>query len=264
VAGADIFTAAITGNVNRIEALLKANRESVNAQDSGGNTPLMLTLWNGKADVALCLLANGASVGGKNRRGEGPMALAGNVASGDERDRIVALLLSKGADLDLFSALALRRIDLVEACLNTEPGAIERPNRRGRSPLRRAGEISKEFVDFLISRGALVDIWTAANFGDPDLVAKRVAENPGLLNAYDNTMTPLHCAAQAGHIAVAEVLLDRGAAPDPVAHDLMTPTIMALWSGQPEFSAYLVSRGANVNAIDNWSPAPWIANGLSG
>jgi uncharacterized protein len=89
-------------------------------------------------------------------------------------------------------------------------------------------------------------------------------ENPGCLNAYDNTMTPLHCAAQAGHIAVAEVLLDHGAAVDPVANDLMTPTIMALWNGQRDLAAYLVSRGANVNAIDNWSPGPWIEKALSG
>lgn len=74
--------------------------------------------------------------------------------------------------------------------------------------MRRAGEISQEFVDLLIARGAVVDIWTAATLGDSDLVARRLEENPGCLNAYDNTMTPLHCAAQAGHVAVAEVLLD--------------------------------------------------------
>jgi hypothetical protein len=39
---------------------------------------------------------------------------------------------------------------------------------------------------------------------------------------------------------------------------------MALWNGQRDLAAYLVSRGANVNAIDNWSPGPWIEKALSG
>jgi ankyrin repeat protein len=162
VADDDIFTAAISGNVSCVEALLKVSREPVHAQDPGGNTPLMLSLWNGKAEAAMCLLANGAGVRDKNKRGEDAITLAGNVAAGEERDRIVALLLAKGAICDLFSALALRRADLIEACLDADPAALGRPNRRGRSPLRRAAEVSQEFVDFLIARGAFVDIWTAA------------------------------------------------------------------------------------------------------
>lgn len=43
----------------------------------------------------------------------------------------------------------------------------------------------------------------------------------------------------------------------------MTPTIMALWSGQRDMAAYLVSRRANVNAIDNLEPSPWIEKALA-
>lgn len=52
-------------------------------------------------------------------------------------------------------------------------------------------------------------------------------------------------------------LAERGATPDPVANDLPTLTIRALWSGHAEAARYLAEQGENVNASGNRSEIPW-------
>lgn len=56
--------------------------------------------------------------------------------------------------------------------------------------------------------------------------------------------TPLHEAAAAGHVAMASLLLDRGAPIDAVCEHRLTPLHVAALYGEPEVAALLLARGA--------------------
>ncbi len=208
------------------------------------------------------LLAHDARIEAQNRRGETPLALAQDPVT-------VEMLLACGAVCDLPTAIRLNRTNDMEDCVRRDPGALVRQDRRGRIPLRLAAEpllygdqARIEMVERLLRMDAPLDIWTAATLNRPEEVLRAIGAAPTLLNAYDNTLTPLHCAVRMGNIKVVEALADAGAALDPVAQDLMPPLIWALWSGQREAAAALAAYGANLNALDNWSRQPWIAGAL--
>ena len=76
-------------------------------------------------------------------------------------------------------------------------------------------EESLEMADFLIQRGAKLDIWTATALGKWEVVEHTLAARPELvrsrLSKSDLRMQPLHLAAWKGHEGVVQVLLAHGA-----------------------------------------------------
>jgi len=260
-AALDIFTSAVLGRRDSLAALLDADGSLVNARDGGGSTPLHLAAWNRKPEAADLLLERGADMDARNARGETPAQLA----DGDLARRLIGL----GASYDIFRAIGLGD-DWVEKCLRRDPAAVSQTNRYGRTPLRVASESvlfgnasAIETVNLLLAHGAVLDIWTAATLGKQEAVAARLNADPSLLNAYDNTHTPLHRAVAQGHLPVVELLAERGAALEAVTIDGATPLILALWSGRKEVAHYLADHGANTNALDGWTTEPWIASALA-
>jgi Ankyrin repeats (3 copies)/Ankyrin repeats (many copies) len=142
--------------------------------------------------------------------------------------------------------------------------------------------------------GSVPSIHGAASSGDTDLVRRLLEHDPALLRSEENTMTPLHRAAQKGHIAVAELLLAKGAdihrkslgktplheaaAGDHIAMaDLLirsgadvnaghphaeTPLHSAATLAGPEMVNKLLSSGAFIDAQDNleYTPLHWAVN----
>jgi ankyrin repeat protein len=72
-----------------------------------------------------------------------------------------------------------------------------------------------EMTELLLSRGATIDIWSAAALGRQEDVARLLASDPALVNARlsrsDNAMTPLHLASWRNHPDVVRLLLSHGA-----------------------------------------------------
>ena len=94
------------------------------------------------------------------------------------------------------------------------------------------------------------DIHDAALKGDLDQVRALVLRDPSLVNAEKapNAKTPLHYAAQEGHVPVVAFLLDQGAQVNRPNIAGETPLHYAVSLDSPETVALLIARGADVNA----------------
>lgn len=112
------------------------------------------------------------------------------------RTEIVKLLLDRGAD-----------IDRADGSYTFEPvTAYAIARAKGHD----------ETADYLIERGAIIDIFTAVYLGDVALVEEQLDANPDLLEVEDPAMdladlTPLVLARKLKHRAVARLLRERGA-----------------------------------------------------
>jgi hemoglobin len=91
----------------------------------------------------------------------------------------------------------------------------------------RAAECGKRVAEILLSRGADVNTPTGAE-----------------------DQTPLHMAARRGNIAVAQTLLNAGAALEARDKKGETPLRRAVNCGHPEFVSLLLAHGADVNTRD--------------
>ena len=111
-----------------------------------------------------------------------------------------------------------------------------------------------EVLDHLRSRGAYVDICTAASIGDLERVRELLDDDPSLANRVSEYVTyyigsgaPLKNAAARGHLEVVELLLERGADPNlpeegiaPHGHALYS----AVYNGHHEIARLLLEHGA--------------------
>eukprot|EP00730_Choanoeca_flexa_P006686 TRINITY_DN12203_c2_g4_i7.p2 TRINITY_DN12203_c2_g4~~TRINITY_DN12203_c2_g4_i7.p2 ORF type:complete len:127 (+),score=18.47 TRINITY_DN12203_c2_g4_i7:85-465(+) len=71
-----------------------------------------------------------------------------------------------------------------------------------------------------------------------------------------NSYTPLHLACMCGHLAVAEMLIDRGADLMAKDKDDRTPLHLACETGQLVTAEMLISKGADVEAKDKNGKTP--------
>ncbi len=100
-------------------------------------------------------------------------------------------------------------VQAMQAAVAQDPESVDRLNESGLPPLYTAALYrNQQAIDFLLEHGADVDIFACAYLGkatDAEILLKR---NPDLARATtQNGMTALHCAAQAGHFDVVDVLL---------------------------------------------------------
>jgi ankyrin repeat protein len=89
----DIFKAAGTGDVGRVQELIRQDPHVVNKQDKHGQTPLQFAAFNGHVEVVNALIAAGANVNQKEACDWTPL----HAAAAHGHSDIVEMLLAHGA-----------------------------------------------------------------------------------------------------------------------------------------------------------------------
>ena len=186
-----IIDAAKSGDVDAIRRILRDDPTAVSHRADNGETPLMAALYRGHSSA-------------------------------------VEALIGAGAPLDLFSAAATGRMDVVDA------------------ELQRGAAVS----------GYAYDGWTplhlAGFFGHTE-VARRLLEAGAAVNAVSQNAlknTPLHAATAGKHEAAALLLIERGGdvnAKDAGGH---TPLHIAAENGLGPIVRALLASGADPHAVD--------------
>jgi ankyrin repeat protein/catechol 2,3-dioxygenase-like lactoylglutathione lyase family enzyme len=156
-----LHEAAARGHLAVVRLLLE-HGASPDAREAGDNTtPLHWAAAHGHLDVVRALLDAGSDVHGKGDVHE--MDVIGWATGGDKppevpRRDLVALLLERGAEHHIFSAMAMGDLDLMRSVVKADPHALERRMSRfehGQTPLHVAVNRRRlDMLDLLIELGA--------------------------------------------------------------------------------------------------------------
>jgi ankyrin repeat protein len=141
-----------------------------------------------------------------------------------QHPEVAALLLERGATLDLFEACAAGSLKDVKSSLGKLPDQINDFAPDGFQPLGLAAFFGHtEIARHLLSQGAQADI----------------PSRNGL------HVSPLNSAAAGGHLEIARLLLEQGANPNRPQADDFVPLHAAAQNGQRELVALLLAHGAD-------------------
>jgi len=179
---------------------------------------------------------------------------------------------------ELFAAIDAKDLDAVRELVTAKPGLAAQADSDDRTPLHAAAakdavEIAAYLLDagapmnartdegrtalhdaiehggdrvrdLLLSRGAEVDICSAAILGRVDEVREMLARDPALANDRSTELSPLGWAAFGNQTEVAKVLLDAGARMDD------GELHCAASVGHVEVGRLLIERGVDPNALN--------------
>lgn len=156
-----------------------------------------------------------------------------------------------------FAAIAAGQQDAAARLLEQEPLLLQSRNQQGDSPLLAAIYAGQKAIfEWLLERGASVDLFEATALGKVEKVRDLLAKDPSRSAAYSHDgWTPLHLASFFGHREVVDLLLEHGAPIDArskserFARD-NTPLHAAAANLQTGVAELLIERGADVNARD--------------
>lgn len=164
---------------------------------------------------------------------------------------LVALLLERGAPVDLGDAAALGRLDLLETALSAAPHALDSAGQGGWTPLHLAAYAGESGTTRrLLEAGAQTSVIAensernsplhAALAGKGDLQVVRILLEAGARPdaPASRGVTPLHLAASRGDLEAITLLMEAGARPEAM-EDGRTPADLARERGHPEVSEHL-------------------------
>jgi len=255
--------AVLSGQTEVARILINAYPESVLIPNSGGETVVQLSYWEGDCKTINILLSTYATLLPDTR--SHPLHL--HKAVWDDNLEQINELLEAGfefsartqdGDTVLHWAAHKGHIEIFTCLLPRFDVSVQ--NERGDTPLdfaARAG--NNEIVQLLLNAGAGVQRsgkdgetplhWAAWN-GHVDVVKTLIAANGDVSARKDNGATPLHWAAWRGHKEVLMLLLDAGANVSAQYSSGETPLHRAVLCRDPEIVKLLLEANADISATD--------------
>jgi len=244
---------AMRGWVNTAHALLEHGAD-VNAVGMAPNmgrcTPIVVAAWEGGIEVLRLLLTAGADA-----TGEFGKAAAQTAASHRKIDRL-DLLIEYGAPVDLSISIQAGLVERVVRQIDEDPSLLNNPDERGLIPLQAAVEVlhtrspglspAEKMIDAFVSRGASVDVFSAAGMGDMPVLRKLLQDGPTLADAkLLDGRTPIFFAAMNDQPEAISLLLGTGADPNVhVDQNVKTPLAIAARRDFTEVCRRLLAGGA--------------------
>ena len=289
-----LHIAAHNGHLAAVELLLERGLDA-NVRERGDNTyPMHWAAAGGHLAVVRRLADAGGDVVGDGDDHELQVIGWATCWDGadDEAHRAVAdLLVSRGAEHHIFSAVALNLADEVRRIVAANPAALAQPmshNENHQLPLHFAVRMNRaEMVALLLELGADpaatdgegipasvyaaapqvdrvvietltrsggIDLFGALALGDEQRAAELLAANPGIIEPGGASAGALHLLAKRGELDGVRWLLDRGA--DPNARwshwdAAVTPLHLAAAQGHAEVVRTLLDAGADPTIRDS-------------
>ncbi len=220
----DFLQAVRAGDAGRVSELLDADPSLPHralADDAGAPTAILLALYQGRNSVA-------------------------------------DMLAERSAGLNIWEAAAIGHAARLRALLHEQPAVVDAHNTDGHFPLGLAAFFGRRAcAEALLEHGADVEqvarnvmavraIHAAAAHRDADtayeIVRLLVAHGAQVNVAQHGGWTPLHQAAHAGNLPLAELLLECGADPFATVADGATPVAFAEQAGHARL-AEIIGRG---------------------
>ncbi|XP_035692616.1 ankyrin-1-like [Branchiostoma floridae] len=256
------------GHIQIVELLLNHGAR-VDAMDKVGRVPLHLAADEGNVDVAESILEKKPEVDSRDKVMAAPLHMA---ASGGHID-VVELLLNAGAKVDsrdengntpLHDAASEGHADVADLLLKV--GAkVDSRNEKKATVHPKVNKRQGGAAQFVIetdaqggskSKKKATPLHKAADGGHVD-VSKLLLNFGALVNSKDEFKnTPLHKAASAGHVGVADLLIKKNAQKDSVNKVKATPLHLAATGGHVGVVELLLSAGAQVDSTNQNGMSP--------
>lgn len=271
-AAGEIQAAAGKGELQAVKALVAKDPALVKDADADGRTALHHACFEGKADVVVFLLEQGAEI---NRKDTKYSLTPLHMAAWKGQAEVIRILLDRGADLNarevdnetpLFYAAASDSVESVELLLARGADLKDDKSRVGNSVLWLAVERGKYPVaKFLIEKGADPKykkehgdtmLHSAAWRGTPEMIDLLVDSGLSPNVQDEGGWTPLMMAVNGGNLQGAKALLKRGADPDLHGEDRPLPVVMAIKNGGKEAALLLVASGASAGKANQEGRTP--------
>ena len=238
---ADLLRAVAREDVEQVKILL-AKGAPVNGSNLSGATPLHYATEN--VLIAKILLENGANIRIKDALG----MTALHRASWRGSDKIVALLISKGADPTERNSVGKSALDL----------AIENRHESVVQVYRDAGYLDKPKPETVESKpkDPVSELLSEVKRGNTKNIQILLDEGVDINAADDDGYTAMHTVANGDKVHVAQFLLENGAKLDPVDNSGGTPLHQATLNGYDNMVAFLLSKGADTTVKDKLGRSP--------
>jgi ankyrin repeat protein len=261
------------------DAVMRADREAVktllqqktdvNAAQPDGTTALHWAVRQNDLTTAQALLRAGAKPDAVTRYGLTPLYFAcqnGNAAMVDLllRAGVDANSANPGGETALMTASRTGSLDTVKLLVDRGASVNAKESVRGQTALMWAvTENHFDVAKYLISRGADINAQTKVEIpdgttGKPEARSGDIgAHGPGMYRGRavpspSGGLTVLHFAGRDGNLAMTRMLVEAGADLERPAGNGTRPLVTAIINNHIELALYLLDKGADPNAPDDF------------
>jgi ankyrin repeat protein len=143
-------------------------------------------------------------------------------------------------------------LDRVRQLVELHPGIVNARASWNETPVEAATQLGRrDIIEYLLDRGAPLDIFTACVLGRADVVADELARDPSLAVARGvHELPPLYFAAIGAQPAIAKLLLAAGAEVSQ-ATPAAAPLHGAVMGRSAEMVRWLLDHGADASVPDH-------------